>query len=490
MDLTYMLTPTTTYIVHTQASSIMAENLMNDSRLNVRFNVDILTFNFNIVKEKNRIIEEIGDNPRNAFEVYCQNSRQNLLRAIASSQSNSVEFIESSIKNIKTELVLVTTWTIYNLPYVKYLLDHGKRVAMGGSFCNAYSIDRIRDVLKNMGSTEEQLKNLIIVKGYIGSKTDIYKIIKDWKDIEIPNYDFLDRWESTGDYMKKYLELVKRARGGMPTYYSVTFDNNCWYNKCKFCKIRDKVQPDFIKETSAQQVYENIAQNMREYGSTHMVLYDFYFLFTEKNKEILSKLRKDGFRIFVLSGIIKLMDQRYLENVNRYVDGLSVGLESTTDFSLNYINKGYGWKEIQESMEQMRKYLDKDKIVRYLTILDLIMKDKQEIIDKYDNLVEMGDRLTGYGFESVGFSATSLQMFPDVAIIKNTNHLKILKDNKNSTSSGVWYVYDYLGKHFGIKNDVVADMMMPFERYDIDGNLLKSDFEYIDINLIKRMNVI
>lgn len=485
-----MLTPTTTYIVHTQASGILAENLLNDTRLNVTFDVGILAFNFNIVREKNRIIKEIGDNPRNSFEVYCQNSSQNLLRAIASSQSNSVDFIEASIKLIKTELVLVTTWTIYNLPYVKYLLDHGKRVAMGGSFCNAYTIERIRKVLKNMGSTDEQLKNLIIVRGYIGAKTDVYKILKDWKDIEIPNGDFKDRWESTGDYMKNYLKLIRKARGVDQTYYSVTFDNNCWYNKCKFCKLRDEVQPDFIEEVSAQKVYENISQNMREYGSTNLVLYDFYFLFTDKNKEILTKLRKDGIRVFVLSGIIKLKDKRYLENVNKYVDGLSVGLESTTDFSLSYINKGYGWKEIQESMEQMKLYLDKDKVVRYLTIIDLIMKDKQEILDKYNNLVEMGDRLNSYGFDNVGFSSTSLQMFPDVAIIKNTDHLKLLQDNRNNTSSGLWYIYNYLEEHFGITNNVVTEMMMPFERYDIDGKLLKSDFEYIDIDLIKRMNVI
>jgi hypothetical protein len=484
-----MLTPTTTYIVHTQASSIMSENLLKDDRINVDFNVGILSFNFNIVKERDRVIQEIGDNPKTSFEVYCQKNKQNLLRAIASSQSNSIGFIEESIKTIKTEIVLVTTWTIYNLPYVKYLLDYGKRVAIGGSFCNAYTTERIRSILKNMGSTEQQLKNLIIVRGYIGSKTDIYKIIKDWKDLDIPNYDFLDRWDSTEDYMKKYLKLVDKARGVTQTYYSVTFDNNCWYNKCKFCKIRNEVQPDFIKEMDAQQVYENVAQNMREYGSTNIVLYDFYFLFTEKNKEIFSKLRKDGFKIFVLSGIIKLKDREYLENINRFVDGMSIGLESTTDFSLKYINKGYGWADIQKSIDQIRKYLDRDKGIRYLTIVDLVMKDKEEILEKYANIVEMGDRLGEYGFTEVGFSSTSLQMFPDVAIVQDTDNLKILKDNNEDTSSGLWYIYNYLDKHFNIKNDVVTEMMMPFERYDNDRNLLKSDFEYIDVELVKRIRV-
>lgn len=469
MKLTYMLSPTTPYITHSQASNILSENLKRDERIDITFNLSILSLNMRILKEKNILIENMEDNP---FETVYKKPQmsQNFLRILGGMCSNTKEFLSHVDSTIKTDIVLITCWTIHSIPLIAYLLNSGRKVVMGGSFCNAYPTDFIRSLVP-----ESNIENLVIVRGYVGVETDLYKIITDWKDVEIPKTDYVDMWTANGDHMKGYLNLLSKCRGLDNTFYSVTFNNNCWYNKCKFCKLRDEKQPDFIRNIDVDSLYENLIINLKSYKSKNILINDNYFIFNDKNKTILQRLRRDGYKIQVLSGIISFNSKSYLEDINEYVDGVSCGLESTVDFSLDYITKGYRWDDIKRSMENMNKYLDRDKNIRYLAIFDLVSKDQRDIVQNYTNMLSMRNTLYDYGFEKVGFSATPLQLFPSVGLIEDTDHLKIRNSNN---VSGMWYAYNYLSK-FDLEANMSFDHMMPFERYDINGNLLLSDFEYV-----------
>ena len=480
MKVTYMLSPTTPYVTHTQASNILSENLKRDQRIDPSFNMSILSLTMKILNEKNKVVERIEDGP---LKYLCSKPQftTNFLRILGGLYSNSNEFFRSVISTIKTDLVLITCWTIHSIPLIVFLLNNGKRVVMGGSLCNSYPIDVIRSLLKEAGTTS--LKNIIIVKGYVGVQTDLYKIITDWKDIEIPEHDYTDMWCGSGDYIKKYLNLLTKCRDTDNTYYSATFNNNCWYNKCKFCKLREKNQPNFIREIDIDALYENIVENLITYRAKILLVNDNYFTFSEKNKAILKRLRKSGYKIKVLSGIISFMSESYLNDINHYVDEVGVGLESTSDFSLDYIIKGYKWSDIKLSVENMKKYLDRDKVIRYLVIVDLVTKNQNDIVQNYKNMAVMKNRLIEYGFEKIQFSLTPLQIFPSVGIAENTKYLK-MKSSKSV--SGMWYVYNRLRKA-GVEVNLSEKLMMPFERYDTDGNLLLSDFEYISNDLIKNL---
>ena len=462
MELTYMLSPTSPYVMHTQASNILSDNLQRDNRIDVDFNLGILTLQMEITKQKDRIINEMGNSP---VEKFLKKSTPNFLKLLGGAiASGNFDII---LKTIKTEIVLVTCWNIYSIPFIKFMLNNGKRVVMGGSFCNSYDIDFIRTIVDS--------ENLIIVSGYVETNTDLYKIILDWKDTKIPNTDCINMWTAKNDYIKKHLKILSNVRRSDNTYYSITFNNNCWYNKCKFCKIREEKVPDFICAIEAERLYENIIENLNTYNTRKLLINDNYFLFTDKNKYVMRNLRKNGIIIYVLSGILSFNSKEYLKNINEYVDEVGMGLECANDFSLSYVNKGYTWEDIKRSIENMNRYLSKDKDIRYLSITDLVCKDKENIIENYRNLVVMKDMLNGYGFENINFSFTPLQIFPSVGIAEETPFLKV-KDTENP--SGMWYVYNYL-KQFGLNIDVPKDLMMPFERYDINGNLLLSDFEYI-----------
>jgi len=469
MKITYMLSPTTPYITHSQASNILSENLKRDERLDVSFNLSILSLSMRILSEKNALMEIMGDSTVETVYKKPQLA-QNFLRILGGLFSNNEEFFQQVNYTIKTEIVLMTCWTIHSIPLIAYLLNSGRRIVMGGSFCNSYPTEFIRSILKEAGA--QNLENLVVVRGYAGVNTDIHKIIIDWKDVDLPETDFRDMWISNGDHIKDYLNLLSRCRGVDNTYYSVTFNNNCWYNKCKFCKLRDKKQPDFIVNVSVEELYENMIQNIQSYKSNNILINDNYFVFTDKNKAILKRLRKDGYKVQVLSGIISFNSERYLKDVNEYIDEVAIGMESTLDFSLDYITKGYTWNDIKRSMNNMIKHLDKDKSIRYLAIIDLVCKDQEDIIQNYQNMLTMRDTLSG--FNRIAFSFTPLQLFPSVGMVEDTDFLKV----KDGQVSGMWYVYKYLERR-GIEVNVAPYLMMPFERYDINGDLLLSDFEYV-----------
>jgi len=96
---------------------------------------------------------------------------------------------------------------------------------------------------------------------------------------------------------------------------------------------------------------------------------------------------------------------------------------------------------------------------------------------------EMKYKLLESGFDRITFSFTPLQLFPSVGMMKNTEYLKM----KNSESvSGMWHVYNQLQK-LGVEVNLSENLMMPFERYDAEGKLLLSDFEYISSDTIKNI---
>jgi hypothetical protein len=265
------------------------------------------------------------------------------------------------------------------------------------------------------------------------------------------------------------------------------FTNICWYNRCKFCKGGGKL--NFINNVDVSLLYENISTNLREWQTNLLVINDNYLLFNDKNKELFKRLRQDGIIIAIITGILKINTQQYLEDINEYADEVGVGLESTTDFTLDYINKGYKWKDIQDTMKMLNKHLDRDKRIMWFYIIDLISKDQKDIIQKYENLLKIKNKLASYGFERVDFSSNLLQLFPDVGLIKNTNHLK-MKSESISSVSGMWYFYNYLKNNFNMDIKVSPKIMIPYERYDIEGNLLKSDFEYIDTDSMEQLTTI
>lgn len=477
MNVTYLLSPTSNYIIHTNASNVLSENLLRDDRIEVYFNRTLITLVENGIKLKEKVKSLLSDRG-SSISVFCKYS--NTIERTYSLLC-SFYFFDRIESTIKTDTVLITCWNLFSLPFVKYLLNRGYKVVIGGVLCNSYPIDFIRNLLKKIGTIN--LENLAIVKGYVDLTTDLYSIIKNGKDVVIEKNDFSTIWECEKDYIKKTLNIVKKYRKN-PTWYTVVFNNQCWYNKCTFCNVHSSPEIDFIGNISSEKLYRSISKNMKQYGTNFLFVNDPYFVFTDKTRKLFSKLRKNGKKIAIQTGVNLLKNKEYLNDVNEYIDEIRIGLESCSDFSLQYINKGYKWIDVKESMSQMIKYLRKDIALRYLYIIDLVSADRTDIIRNYTKISILKKIFFENGFEDFLYFPRNLHLFPDVRMAKKTKFLEIC-DSDDNRLSGIWKIYRFLDVFIDIK--IPEEIVLPYKRFDMDGNVLPSDYHIINSSLMKEI---
>jgi wyosine [tRNA(Phe)-imidazoG37] synthetase (radical SAM superfamily) len=383
--------------------------------------------------------------------------------------------------NIKTDIVLVTCWNSFSLPFIKFLLEHNKRVVIGGVFCNSYESSHIRQSLIEIGLNESLLTNLMIVKGYVDLTTDLYELIDKWEDIEITENDFSTMWHCRSDYIKDGLNIF-RAFKQRPIWYTIVFDNSCWYNKCTFCNIDHNKRKNFIKNMEVDELVDALILNLKEYQTNLLFINDPYFIFTPKNKYILGKLKQNGIKIAILTGINLLKNKKYLKNINNYIDELRIGLESCSDFALSYINKGYDWNGVIESINMMRNELSSDVMLRYLYIMDLAETSKESVLQNYNRMIQLREMIEKkFDF---AFFPRNLHMFKDIDIQETTKYIRISENSDRV--SGIWKVYNHLEK-YGFEVNIPEDVVLPYERYDENGKLLPSDYEIITGDMMKEI---
>jgi len=162
---------------------------------------------------------------------------------------------------------------------------------------------------------------------------------------------------------------------------------------------------------------------------------------------------------------------------------LRIGLESCSDFALSYINKGYDWNGVIESINMMRDELSSNVMLRYLYIMDLAETSKDSVLQNYNRMVQIKQMLIERGFD-FAFFPRNLHMFKDIDIQETTKYIKI-SDNSDNVS-GIWKVYNYLEK-YGFEVNVPKDIVLPYERYDENGKLLPSDYEIISGDVMKEI---
>ena len=450
-----MLSPTTTYIIHTLASNVVSENLINDNRIEVDFVNNIIT-NLSLVRNMKEQIEDDGS----FISSFCRTSHT-IDRTLAVINSYKKGYFESILDKIKTDIVLVTCWNSFSIPFIRFLLDNGKKVVIGGVLCNSYPFEHIRNLIGNTN-------NLMIVRGFVDLTTDLYSLIEKWKDVEITNNDFKTMWYATKDHIKDNINIARTIKGNQ-IFYTVVFNNGCWYKKCTFCNIEDQCEINFIRDIDKDTLVEYILQNLREYKTKGLYINNPYLIFTDKVKYVLGRLRQEGIEIAIQTGITLLNNKRYIDNLNRYTTEIRVGLESCSDFSLAYINKGYGWKEIKESTDTITKNLAKHVKIRYLYIMDLAEKNREGVLENYRRLDTLEERFKDFDFL---WFPRNLHIFKDAQIHKNKDFIKITQNSPNV--SGIWTVYNYLSKFFEV--NIPESVVVPFERYDDSGKLLPSDY--------------
>jgi hypothetical protein len=501
MDVTYIYPPLFKPF-YPMATRIITENLLRNDKLDVTF----------------------SDMPVRPFASHVDTDLYDEILSKAESQCspNVISFLEQKymvynifyvfmaqgyfddyiLTDTDTEINILTCLNFCDLLILKHLLETDKKVVLGGPLINiGLSAAFIRRFMERMGVHPSKLvKNLIIVSGNIDLNTDLYQIISNWKDAAIVHNDYGTVYDCERDFLK---DLYKAADDA-PVHLG--FNNHCWYGKCKFCTYRGLPKMDFLEGQEVNRVADSIHHLINGFGSDHIRFIDSYFRSgSTRVREILEQIK--DYHITIYTGITLLKKRDYIAFLNRYVNCLLIGLESTSDFSLGQVNKGYTMEEIDMAVDNIIRYMSRDIFLEISLILDLPARDAADVRANYQRIAQLKARLTREGFR-VAFHMNILSVFPNLELLyTDAGLLRPSKDPSDMHhASGKNYIIDILRQcgmdrplqlpsdciirdednaHNLVYGYISSDV--PVVRYDVDGHVLPSDLELMDEAVMKEI---
>ena len=404
------------------------------------------------------------------------------------------------LEDVRDEYVMVTCINFCDLIIVKDLLDKGNRVVLGGPLLNIkLSPEFIRDFLSKMGASGPSLnKNLIIISGDIDLNTDLHQYIQAWKDDVIADTDYTTIYDCKEDFLQDMFDHSSS------TIVHVGFNNRCWYGKCKFCTYKGLPVMDFLSGAEEDRVVDYFHAVKREFGARELRFIDSYFAIKNESVHyILEQIKQ--YRIAVFAGILLMKKEDHIQFLNKYVNTILLGLETASDFALENIKKGYTWKDIQEAVDQMIRHMDRNIFVEISTILDLPFRDEEDAITNYHRILKVKDKLEDAGFR-VGIHMNILSLFPNLELLTQKPSYFRISDRKEDMEHAIGKNYFiHLLKQAGMdeplllpSGELIADRKnpagldygflssdLPVIRYDINGNVLPSDLNIMDEELIR-----
>lgn len=487
MKVSFTLGPGQDIRVNNIASRILTENLSR------KFDVDFLNFSlmssYQSYKDIGYYSEQISIKNKNLG--ICGSSWFNMLK-VALGNYHHTHFL---LNELKTDYLFYScSLTMFEFNTVSIILNHGIKLIIGGPLLNNFSFNQIRNILSKTVK-EKYMNNLLIVKGYVDLTTDLYKIVKEWKDFEIIENDFSTFWECENDYIVEKTNIFRKFEkhintsfldGFYPSNYSIfILDNKCWWGKCKFCMYTFFDPIDYTGGLSEDKISENIIKTTRLHGNDTIFFANDYFSFNEKYEKIMQNIVDNGLKIVIFTGIKSLQNKKYIDKINKYIHALKLGVESFSDFGLKYINKGYTYKDIQEASLNIKKYLKKDIFILSNIITDLPDRNERDIIQNYERAAEFKEEMIDSGFD--------VKYSPKMLIINNHTRDRFIDNSsivdryENGYVSGRYLLFEYFKDLNIITDDMYKEMALPLLRLDENRNKLRTDYDIISTELAERV---
>lgn len=484
------------------ATRIMTENLRQNKNLSVDFSdMPVKTFGSNVPTALyNEILKKAT--PRFSDNVISFMNQKYMLYNVFYVFMAHGYYDGLILETPESEYVIVTCINFCDLLIVAHLLGSGKKVVLGGPLVNiGLSPTFIRKLLQQMGVDRFCLRdNLIIISGNVDLTVDLYKIIKEWQDQKITQNDYRTVYDCREDFLQAHYQ----GREAIPVHFG--FNNWCWYGKCKFCTYKELPKMDFLAGMTCDHAVSAIDEIMETFDARHMRFIDSYF---RPHAPVVQEIFEEisHYHITIFTGITLLKDKNYIEFVNDKVDCLLIGLESTSDFTLKHVAKGYRYRDIEQAVENMIRYLDRRIFLEISLILDLPYRDKEAVRENYRRVLALKDRLDDAGFR-VAVHMNILSVFPNLSLFYAQDSLlsRSFDPSDAAISSGKNYLIHILRESgmdqpsrlppskllvdennaYGLPYGFISSNV-PVVRRDIDGNVLPSDLELMEPEVMKRI---
>jgi hypothetical protein len=263
---------------------------------------------------------------------------------------------------------------------------------------------------------------------------------------------------------------------------------------------------NFLDNVAEGDVARHIRRLMERFDSKELRFIDSYFhADSPKMQDILDQVR--DYTVTVYSGIMLLKNVHYLQFINRYVKCLLIGLESASDFTLSHIDKGYQRADIDTAVDRIIQHLDRDVFLEISIILDLPVRDREDVADNYGYIADMKERLEKEGFR-VGIHMNILSLMPNMEMLYAGQHLFEASENdQDMAQSSTKNFMVGLLRTAGMEkpsllptNTVLVDREspkgleygyistdVPLLRRDVNGNVLPSDLLLMDEGVMERI---
>jgi len=501
MDVTYIYPPLFKPF-YPMATRIITENLLRNEKLHVTFSdMPVRPFDSHIDTDLYARILSTAESrcSPNVFSFLGQKYMVYNIFYVFMAQGYFDPYI---LADTDTEVNILTCLNFCDLLILKHLLEKDRKVVLGGPLINiGLSGAFIRKFMERMGVPPSKLvKNLMIVSGNIDLNTDLYQFILDWKDAAIVQNDYSTVYDCERDFLKD----LYRGADDVPVHLG--FNNHCWYGKCKFCTYRGLPRMDFLEGREVGRAADSIHRLMNGFGSDHIRFIDSYFRSgSTRVQEILEQIK--DYHITIYTGITLLKKKDYIAFLNRYVNCLLIGLESTSDFSLAQVAKGYTREEVDMAVDNIIRYMSRDIFLEISLILDLPAKDAEDVRANYRRIARLKGRLTREGFR-VAFHMNILSVFPNLELLyADAGFLRpSINPSDMRHATGKNYIIDILRQcgmdrplqlpsgcvlkdednaHDLIYGYISSDV--PVVRHDVDRRVLPSDLELMDEAVMKEI---
>jgi radical SAM protein (TIGR01212 family) len=163
------------------------------------------------------------------------------------------------------------------------------------------------------------------------------------------------------EYLKQRFPLFKVQKISLDAGFTCpNRDGSKGRGGCTYCNNRT-FNPDYCSTAKSitEQLYEGIGFFSRKYPSMHYLAYFQAYSNTYASIEILKKRYEEALSVPGVEGLIigtrpdcvsdELLDYLEILNKNTFIM-IEYGIESTSDITLNHINRGHSYKEAQDAI--------------------------------------------------------------------------------------------------------------------------------------------
>ena len=490
MKATFIMLPLTLRSLLSSSSKVLFENIKRNDKLEVEYNADTIKVFEKLANKSYEKFKNININSDDTMMYFLCNTTEGKNNYISKIYSFSTDFFQTILDTIKTEYVIISFPSVTMLPFLKFLLENGKIVLAGGSYTNIHSLKELRQYMVDIGTPDKQLEKLMFHKGYLDFDTDLCEIFNSRKDYVSKVPKFIDNiWRCTDDFYNiKYKESIKnKIPLQKPMRISVLLNDNCFHKKCLFCTWKFLTNNNYIENFSVDELFEQTLIMSEIYNLKSVVIVDSYFLHTPKIKEYCIKLRENGFSIAIITGVLAFKDLKKIAFFNTCIDSMTIGLDSCVDEVLNIVNKPHRYNDIQVMIHNMSNYLNKKIEVRFSMMFDLPTRTNEDVFTNWRHLNELVDTLISNGM-NIRINNYFLANFPKQTLITDTKYYREVKNYEfMNYRAGLSAVFNAVDKQANLNHDDLNKIIKPFVKINEDGNIIKSEFNYITSDTIKNI---